>query len=323
MSQEAIIELFEAADDPLFVTHAQADFDGLGAAVALRELLDGRGTVGLPDQADRRASRLLSDEQCIEQPNPADHDLTVVLDAPSRERIQPIEIEGMSTPLVLLDHHEPDNLVELADQAIVDTEAGATSQLVYELSVAAGWAIPDMAGLALAVGFVDDTGFPFGGSAEHTKSGVSMLVAAGDRVTELPGLLDRTPEFGERVATARGVARADGFKAGNNLILRTRIGSHETATAHALRDAGADIALVLSERGDRTWVVGRSGGATKGLLDLPADLLRPLAREFGGDGGGHAGAGVAKLDTVDREAVGRRAIDLVETALGMTCGDMT
>jgi len=58
-------------------------------------------------------------------------------------------------------------------------------------------------------------------------------------------------------------------------------------------------------------------------IALPEAVLEPLAREFGGDGGGHSRAGVAKLGTTDTEAVESSTVSLIGTALGTQFGELS
>lgn len=51
-------------------------------------------------------------------------------------------------------------------------------------------------------------------------------------------------------------------------------------------------------------------------ISLGEFLLPELAREFGGDGGGHDGAGIAALQTDDKEAVEQYLLKKVEKRLG-------
>ena len=71
-----------------------------------------------------------------------------------------------------------------------------------------------------------------------------------------------------------------------------------------------------------TRVVGRTDDRETADIHLPDDLLKPLAFAFGGHGGGHAGAGAAKLDTDDIEAVEAACIEQVEEAFGTMFGKM-
>jgi nanoRNase/pAp phosphatase (c-di-AMP/oligoRNAs hydrolase) len=95
------------------------------------------------------------------------------------------------------------------------------------------------------------------------------------------------------------------------------VGGEEGAATHAHLDGNADIAVVVSDRGDHTRVVARTASDMTDVVELPGDLLTSLATEFGGDGGGHAAAGAVVLDATDSAAIEDQVVENVEAALGM------
>jgi nanoRNase/pAp phosphatase (c-di-AMP/oligoRNAs hydrolase) len=58
-------------------------------------------------------------------------------------------------------------------------------------------------------------------------------------------------------------------------------------------------------------------------ISLPEDVLEPLAATLGGDGGGHATAGVAKVETTDIEAVEAAVLEHTERTLGIQFEPLT
>jgi len=152
-----VTELVDALKDarrPLFITHRQADRDSLGAAIGLQSLLD-CGTVCTPDGIKKSARPLLAatGTEPVSDPDFSQFDTAVVVDAPSTDRIAPMEPEE---PL-LIDHHEPADLAEAAAAALVDTDADATSILVARLATEADWSLTAAAALPLLTGIFDDT----------------------------------------------------------------------------------------------------------------------------------------------------------------------
>jgi len=65
-------------------------------------------------------------------------------------------------------------------------------------------------------------------------------------------------------------------------------------------------------------VTARASEAFVERRQLGSDILPALADEFGGDGGGHAGAGVADLHKVSVDAVEAFLIAHLESELGLT-----
>ena len=165
---------------------------------------------------------------------------------------------------------------------------------------------------------VDDTGFLMEATPRSVTAAVDLVGALGDRSADLPPLLDRSPAPGEQSARALGTLRATGYRAGDLFVAVTHVGGYETAAAHALRDAGIDLVVVCSEQADGLRVTARASEAFVERQSLGSDVLPVLADEFGGDGGGHAGAGVADLQEVSVDAVESFLIAHLESELGLT-----
>jgi nanoRNase/pAp phosphatase (c-di-AMP/oligoRNAs hydrolase) len=185
-----ILSILDAADDPFLVTHQHADRDSLGSAIGLQSLLD-QGTVCTPDGVARPARALLStlDVPHTESVETDPYDEVVVLDAPSQERIAPVD---PAAP-ILIDHHEPGNLGERAKASRIDISAGATAELVEHLAREADWSMTPAAVLPLLVGILDDTGFLASAPAQTVTTAVDLVGSLGDRAAVLPDLMDRSP----------------------------------------------------------------------------------------------------------------------------------
>ncbi|MFB6103198.1 MAG: bifunctional oligoribonuclease/PAP phosphatase NrnA [Haloplanus sp.] len=298
------------------VVHAHADLDTLGAAIGLGQALDGQSRIIAPDGVQRRARRL-PDELGVHLQSPTDDavsatDCLVVVDAPSADRIAPVSVADSTGDVIVIDHHEPADLAERATAAYIDTEASATAVLVARVLDALNRPLGATAGVSLAAGLLADARSVAEMRAEEVALLADLLAAAGDRLETLPRILRIESSFGERVAAAKAVVRATGYRADRTLVLTTTVSGEQTAAARALRTAGADVALVVSDRDPRTWVVGR---ADPDVVHLPDDVFTPLIDQYGGDGGGHAGAGVAKLDTGTPEGVRSSALDALEDTL--------
>ncbi|MFP9191205.1 DHH family phosphoesterase [Natrialbaceae archaeon A-CW1-1] len=312
-----LLSALEGAEAPLFVTHRHADRDSLGSALGLRAAL-GRGTICAPDGIAGPAKPLLETmgTKPVTDPNTSNYDSMVVLDAPSSDRIAPVE---PNDPL-LIDHHESDDLIKIAAASLVDTEAGATAELVARVVKAGNWDLKPSIALPLLVGLLDDTGFLRGASAESIETAVWLIGGLEDRSTELPQLIDRSLGDGERTARALGTLRANGYRASGLHIAITNIGGHEAAAANALLSVGVDLALVCSQHGDDVRVTARASRKLSAQLNLGTELLPTLAEKFEGNGGGHSGAGTAMLRGTTIEEVEATTLALLEQKLGLTFG---
>lgn len=304
----------------LLVPHAHADVDAVGSAVGLAATLDGEVAIARPDSVDSDAETLLDGSHVVADPEMDEYDLVVVVDAPSRDRIAPHDPVAAGVPYVVIDHHESGDLHADAAASCIDTAAPATAMLVAEILSVGECALPERAAMALAAGLLDDTGFRAVIMDDAYEWTVALLEQAGGERATLADVWSAEPSWSERMASAKALVRATGYRAGETIVLTTRVGGEEGAAVHALMAGNADIGVVVSPQGARTRVVARVAASSTHSFSLPEDLLEPLAASFGGDGGGHASAGAANLASDDVAAIEDEVIARIEDALGMQFG---
>lgn len=289
-----VIAVLKQAKDPLLATHRHADRDSLGSAVGLAGALDVDATICTPDGIAKPAQPLVTDGETIEDPDVTTHDVVVVLDAPSTDRIAPVD--PGKTDLVVVDHHSPDDLESIATAAYVDETAQSTAELVYEIVRAAEWELTEAVAYPLVVGILDDTGFLQAARPKQIRYVCELLPYIEGRAADIAALFDPEPQPGERMAQLKATARASFYQAEDVAIGITHVGGFETAAAHALRGAGVACALVWSEQSDHVRVVGRCSEAFASEFSLGSELLPVLGAAYGGSGGGHDAAAGARLN---------------------------
>lgn len=233
-----------------------------------------------------------------------------MVDAPSRKRIAPIDPNTTDTPLLLVDHHKPDDLLDIATYDAIDTAAPATSVLVSNLLQSNDLDISPTGAQALVAGIPDDTDFRAVVMPDIQPLVCELLATAQATETDLATLWEHDTPWSEQMATAKAIVRANGYKAGQRLLLITQVGGHERAAADLLLDGAADIGIVLSSRDDHTRIVASTTDQIG--MSLPEDVLKPLTSTLGGNGEGHATAGVAKVESMDTGAVETAVIEQIE-----------
>jgi len=312
MAVADVVPRLEAADRPLLVTHRHADRDSLGSALGLAALLDADATICTPDGVAGPAQSLVENTETVGSSRDVDADVVVVLDAPSTERIAPVDPTGQQ--LVLVDHHTRGDLDEMATASLIDEDARSTAELVYRVATAADWPLTSAAAYPLVVGILDDTGFLQSAAPDQIRYVCELLPLMDGREADLARLFDPNPQPGERMARLKATARARFYRAGPVVLGISHVGGFETAAAHALREAGVDCALVWSEQSDHVRVVGRCTAAFADTASLGDELLPALGTAHDGSGGGHHTAGVARLDDeavrgADRTEAIKRAVE--------------
>ncbi len=186
----AVIRLINEKKRFVLTTHTNPDPDALGSELALDAFLRSVGKEAwiLNSDSPPDAFRFADSERRLRTFSPARHaskirqaDVILVVDASggwSRVgRIGEVLATAEAT-IVCIDHH-PDS-VEFAQLAVVDTDAAATAELIFELiGQAGGMVTPDIA-RALYLGILTDTGsFRYPKTGPRTHRIVARLIEAG------------------------------------------------------------------------------------------------------------------------------------------------
>ncbi len=144
----------------LIGTHLNPDGDALGCALAMSLYLDSinkENEVVCHHAPPKNLEFLPGAERIHQEPQRAGHDLAIMLDLESLDRLGSVAPYFESAPhLVLIDHHIPHHAP--GDLRIVDTKAPATAVILTRLLLEMGATLtPEMA-TNLLTGIVTDTG---------------------------------------------------------------------------------------------------------------------------------------------------------------------
>jgi bifunctional oligoribonuclease and PAP phosphatase NrnA len=183
------LRALERAERVILTTHINADGDGVGCQAALLSLLGERGAEAwivnptpMPDtfrflleDGDRvlEAGSGEAAERCREA------DLCVVVDTAEAPRIGRVKPMVDHLPKVVVDHHPPgDQAIE--GTALLDTDAAAAGELIYDLVLAADgpWTRPVVDGLYVAI-LTDTGGFRFSNATPSAHRVIADLVERG------------------------------------------------------------------------------------------------------------------------------------------------
>ncbi len=187
---QKIIPLIEQHSTFVLTSHLNPDCDALGSELALAEHLTclGKKAVILNTDPTPEAFRFLDPRRTIKKYTPNKHntlikkaDIVIVLDASgSWKRVGRVgeALVQASALKVCIDHH-PD-ATDFVDVAVVDTDAAATAELVYELVTATNGTISATMAQALYAAIVTDTGnFRFPKTSPRTHHITAELLRAG------------------------------------------------------------------------------------------------------------------------------------------------
>lgn len=242
---------------------------------------------------------------------PAEPGVMVVLDVGSAERLGELGSRaGDAGTLVVIDHHVTNE--GFGDIAVVDPEAAATAELVFDILETLDWEVtPDVA-LCLHTALVTDTGrFSYANTTPRTLSLAARLVEAG----AVPNLISRhvyeEAPFGYLKAAGIAMDRAE---LDSELRVVSTIVTDDDLEANNI-DWGdtenlIDLLRLAVEADTAVLVKGHSDGRVKVSLRSRGDTdVGALAAAMGG--GGHRLAAGFTTTEGDVEAVRARVLSAI------------
>ena len=301
------MEVLDEAGTSIVVTaHRNADPDALASAIAMRECVCKLGydaRLLLPEGMSQPTKRLVREvlgvePEEVEDESPEESAAAIVVDTASFEQLGKLaEFVRNIDLLVVIDHHESNKLVEKASIAIYWPQARATSEIVYMLvEKVLGIELEKTTRTLLLAGIIYDTRHFVMANSTTLRVAADLMDVGADKDKALKALQSPSMEAPERIARLKAAQRMHVFRANDYLVTVTRVGAYEASVARALLDLGADIAIVLAERGAETRVIGRLKKHIVERLNISLGaIMEELARLLGGGGGGHQQAAGATV----------------------------
>ena len=294
---DELVGVLESAESIGVVGHVGPDGDALGSMIGLARAarLAGKHAVASFDEPFVVPDEMsFLDVSVLVPPGefPRDLDVAVAVDTSVRARVGALAgAMEKAKQLAVIDHHISDG--SWGDVVVVDTTAGATTELVHTLLQHLGWPIDEAVATALYTGLVTDTGrFQYSSTSPRTHDIASDLLARGVKTDIIGQMLFEEAPFGYYEVVARVLGRAvlDRDHAFVWSIMEpgdlsaAGLEYHETdGLIDLVRMArGTEVACLLKEK--ETGVV-KGSLRSRGLVDVAA-----IAGSFGG-GGHHNAAG--------------------------------
>ncbi|UCC74579.1 MAG: DHH family phosphoesterase [Gemmatimonadota bacterium] len=286
-------------------THVNGDGDGWGSACALAHHFGGSdcdvrllAATPIPERfrflLPEGVEPYDPDEGGIEALRTAD--VQIVVDASERRRLGEFAPHYLPDRTVVIDHHAVATEEIEAALALVDPDAAATAELVYDVLLQTGDPVDAPTACALYVGLVTDTGsFRYSNSTPQAHRTAAALIEAGADPGALYRPLFANLNVGELGTLQAALAEMQRDEEHGitwtvlDLDASRRFGAleeYEPVIEHLRNLTGTQVAILFRElEGGEVKISLRSIG--------PADVAA-VARSFGG--GGHkkaAGATIA------------------------------
>lgn len=306
---ELLLEQAKKGGSILFLSHQQADPDGVASAIVLSEVLGSMGArteVVVPEGMNKLAQLLLERYGREVSPSPSlEADLVVVVDASSFQHVGKMGEEIRKKPVVLIDHHlEVEGMREEVECSWVEEGITSSAEMVLWLLREMGKTpSADQANLLLAGILTDTAGLRF--ASNSTLGAVCELIRHGADYRKLLETLKLPEDRSRRIAMLKAAQRMELKALHDYLVVFSELSAFEADAASALLRLGADLSFVGSEEKGEFRISGRASPEISEATGLHLGMLmQEVARAFEGSGGGHGGAasatGRGKLGEVKR-----------------------
>lgn len=299
-----IIRKIEMSENILIFAHIRADLDALGSSWGLFELLTGT----YPEKnikifvEDGNYNFPASDEDLrgVDKNNA----LKIVLDTSVVDRVyNPIEATFDNANCIIIDHHPNQKDEFTAAIKYVDTTAGATAQIITELSQAAGWSISSEAADYLYWGLAGDTGSFRYCHTPAVFNVAGVLSTNGADINRINDILNsRTLSQAQMTAYTIDISRQLKGKNGSSVLYFIFDKENYKELGLDINQlAGANVRALEGIVGYPLWASAVwSAKDSKYLVELRGKNgydVSVVARNFGG--GGHVCASGACVDTIE------------------------
>ncbi len=296
------------------LSHRNGDMDTIGSGIALaasRPELMACGT-----HIGRMAKRLCEDmkapfRQLSQKPSwPEKLGGIIIVDSagPSQTGLELPE----GVPLCIIDHHATSDWDFSSDDFECRLEMRSTTQIIYEyLNQFSPKSLTDNVRKLLLAGLITDTGRFRHADGQALATAASLMDGAGfEYQSFIEYVEERITSPSERGAMIKAMARANNIEAGPWNLVHTNSSTLEGRVSGALVGLGAEVAMVSRHRDGKTRITVRASRlSTREGVHL-GEMMQTLAREHGGEGGGHDGAAGLTV-SIDRIAAETAFINLL------------
>lgn len=287
------------------IPHENADIDAVASAAGITRFFQfiNKESVLFAPSLSAPAARLLEklNIEYVAEYDVSDKDV-VVVDTVSEHMI-PADLSD-ARRVVMVDHHPGEHPY---DAVVYD--ACSCSEIVAELLLHNG-VLDERTFKALAAGIVADTAGLHAANAQSLTILAKLLEAADMDMSDVFDLIVERRDISERLARLKSLERAEIHRFGEFLVVLSNVGAFEASAAMTLLLAGADIALVYSDK----RLVGRESKQFYKKFGITLlDIFSEIAGSVGGMFGGHPLA--AGMATPDPERAARAAVDVIRKHL--------
>ncbi|OHA58950.1 MAG: hypothetical protein A2571_01070 [Candidatus Vogelbacteria bacterium RIFOXYD1_FULL_44_32] len=324
-----IKQVIDNATNILFHLHPSPDPDSAGSVLALAEYCESLGKkttiIGGDSELSETMAVLPGFGQILSKSyldiNPAEFDLFLILDSGSVGMIskkgEVVFPAGMMA--VVIDHHATN--VGYGQINLIDTEAPATAQIVYELLVEWGAQISNDMAVNLFVGLHTDTsGFRYlkGDGVRTLEVGAKLLALSKD-APKMVLDIDRTMAKGTLRYKALALSKVEEIVGGRGALLAVSYDDLEKNNISFKETEGASLSselLMVKDWEFAVTIVEKEPGQVRVSLRAKDAKVLDVSKvaEILGGGGHPAAAGALFIGTI--EEAKSRVIEKISELIG-------
>ena len=191
---DTILPILKDSQKFVIIQAENPDGDSLGSALALEELLGEAGkdvklycAIDIP-----KYMHYIQGWDRVEKDWPTDREVAILVDTSAEALIQQaLAIPGVrhfleTHPVIVLDHHDTEGDLPFETLSVVDSNAVATSEVLYHLAKEAGWTITQSAAESMFVSIqADSLGLSTPSTTAESYQVAANLVALGANPSEI------------------------------------------------------------------------------------------------------------------------------------------
>lgn len=184
LTRSEVADWLEEHDHFTILTHRKPDGDTLGSAAGLCRALRSMGKTAWVLENPELTPKYAALMEGLTRPEPEEGDLLVSVDVAAPGML-PKRHAGLAQYVDLrIDHHE--SATPFGDAQLVDPDAGATAEIIYDIAMELWIDLDEATATALYVGTATDTGcFRFANTTDHTFLVAAACAKAGAPVFRL------------------------------------------------------------------------------------------------------------------------------------------
>lgn len=305
----------------LLLAHKNADPDSFCSSLSLFKGLKEIGIetrIGAVESVGSLSKTILEKSGADLEIDPElDSDAVVLLDVSSEGPLGDYfeKLNSSDIYKIIIDHHpSPEEPLE-ADKKFIDTSSNSTVELVFDLLKELDVNLNEELAFAIIYAMVAETRHLRYAKLKNFKILAELLEKYDINFSDVLSALNTPLDISERIARLKAVKRVKFKKVSGYIIARSKVGSFEASAARALRRAGADVAVVLSEKKDevRLSLRATSKFSNETGIDFGKGPIQKIGKILGGSGGGHpTAAGANGVKKGKEREVFNYIVDLVK-----------